>query len=177
MIHCEPGHNVVRAYPVQSDGAGFTAEIVDVLKSSEQWVRPSDVCVAPDGSLLIADWYDAGVGGHAMAERYELRVAISCASVRGRHGHKPKRSLMRYNVDIGRSQKYGHILVRACLLKCPQSTVCHIAWPKRHQSVPLIFSAEAQLGDAYNNAMGSHSSLYSKSWHKLWLTSEGVYLK
>ncbi len=69
MIHCEPGHNVVRAYPVQSDGAGFTAEIVDVLKSSEQWVRPSDVCVAPDGSLLIADWYDAGVGGHAMADQ------------------------------------------------------------------------------------------------------------
>src|SRR5213076_277917 len=28
------------------------------------WFRPSDVCVAPDGSLFIADWYDPGVGGH-----------------------------------------------------------------------------------------------------------------
>lgn len=69
MIHCEAGHNVVRAYPVKEDGAGYTAEIVDLLKSTEKWVRPSDVSVAPDGSLMIADWYDAGVGGHAMADQ------------------------------------------------------------------------------------------------------------
>src|SRR5207302_5935209 len=30
---------------------------------------PSDVCVAPDGSVYIADWNDAGVGGHNMADR------------------------------------------------------------------------------------------------------------
>jgi putative heme-binding domain-containing protein len=27
------------------------------------------VCVAPDGSLLIADWYDPGVGGHQTADQ------------------------------------------------------------------------------------------------------------
>jgi hypothetical protein len=27
------------------------------------------VCVAPDGSLFIADWHDANVGGHNMADR------------------------------------------------------------------------------------------------------------
>src|SRR6185436_20363346 len=31
--------------------------------------RPADVCVAPDGALYIADWHDAGVGGHNMADR------------------------------------------------------------------------------------------------------------
>ncbi len=69
MIHCEAGHNVVRAYPVRADGAGYSAETVNILKSSEKWVRPADVCVAPDGSLMVADWYDAGVGGHAMADQ------------------------------------------------------------------------------------------------------------
>jgi putative membrane-bound dehydrogenase-like protein len=68
MIHCEPGHNVVRAYPVQNKGAGYQADIDDILKGSDQWFRPSDVCIAPDGSLFISDWYDAGVGGHNMAD-------------------------------------------------------------------------------------------------------------
>jgi hypothetical protein len=35
---------------------------------SDRWFRPSDVCVAPDGSLFIADWYDPGVGGHGMRD-------------------------------------------------------------------------------------------------------------
>lgn len=68
MIHCEPGHQVVRAYPVKKSGAGYTAEIVNIMKSKDKWFRPSDVCAAPDGSLLIADWYDPGVGGHKMGD-------------------------------------------------------------------------------------------------------------
>src|SRR5690606_36427243 len=48
MIHCEPGHNVVRAYPVKRDGAGYSATIENILKGEDdQWFRPSDVCVAP----------------------------------------------------------------------------------------------------------------------------------
>ncbi|HVY68839.1 MAG TPA: PVC-type heme-binding CxxCH protein [Verrucomicrobiae bacterium] len=69
MIHCDAGPRVVRAYPVKPSGAGYTAEIVDLLTSSDSWYRPSDVCVAPDGSVYIADWNDAGVGGHNMADR------------------------------------------------------------------------------------------------------------
>ena len=74
MIHCEPGHNVVRSYPVRPDGAGFTAEIVNLMESQDQWFRPSDVCAAPDGSLMVADWYDSGVGGHLMADIARGRV-------------------------------------------------------------------------------------------------------
>lgn len=33
------------------------------------WFRPSDVAVAPDGSILVADWYDPGVGGHGAGDR------------------------------------------------------------------------------------------------------------
>ncbi len=69
MIHCDAGPNVVRSYPVQPDGAGYKAEVVNILEGTrDQWFRPSDVCVAPDGSLIIADWYDPGVGGHQMGD-------------------------------------------------------------------------------------------------------------
>lgn len=75
MIHCEPGHNVVRSYPVQKSGAGYSAEIVNVMKQEkDQWFRPADVCVAPDGSLIVADWYDPGVGGHQAGDQVRGRV-------------------------------------------------------------------------------------------------------
>jgi hypothetical protein len=77
MIHCDAGPKVVRAYPVRNDGAGYRAAMVNLLTSQDDWYRPADVCVAPDGSVFIADWNDAGVGGHNMADR-------DLAAMRGR---------------------------------------------------------------------------------------------
>lgn len=75
MIHCDAGVNVVRSYPVQKKGAGYTASIVNILSGEkDQWFRPSDVCVAPDGSLIIADWYDVGVGGHQAGDQVRGRI-------------------------------------------------------------------------------------------------------
>lgn len=74
MIHCEALKNEVRAYPVSPDGAGFNADSVVILKSRDQWFRPSDVDVAPDGSLLVSDWYDGGVGGHRMEDAQQGRI-------------------------------------------------------------------------------------------------------
>ncbi|MDB6138521.1 MAG: rane-bound dehydrogenase domain protein, partial [Verrucomicrobiaceae bacterium] len=69
-IHCDAGPNVVRGYITQADGAGYKAEIVNIMDGSakDRWFRPSDVCTAPDGSLIVADWYDPGVGGHGMGD-------------------------------------------------------------------------------------------------------------
>lgn len=66
LIHCDAGPSIVRAYVTKKDGAGYKAEIVNVLDGAarDNWFRPSDVCVAPDGSLFVSDWYDPGVGGH-----------------------------------------------------------------------------------------------------------------
>jgi putative membrane-bound dehydrogenase-like protein len=69
VIHCDAGPRVVRAYPVTASGAGYTAGDVNILTTADSWYRPSDVCVGPDGALYIADWHDAGVGGHNMADR------------------------------------------------------------------------------------------------------------
>ena len=69
LIHCDAGPSVTRAYPVVEDGAGYRAEMVNLLHGArDAWFRPSDVRTAPDGSLIVADWYDPGVGGHAMGD-------------------------------------------------------------------------------------------------------------
>ena len=64
MIHCDAGPRVVRSYPVRPAGAGYQADTKNLLTTPDTWFRPSDVCAAPDGSLYVADWNDAGVGGH-----------------------------------------------------------------------------------------------------------------
>lgn len=75
MIHAEPGNNVVRAYPVENDGAGYKATIINILEAqNDQWFRPIDVAVAPDGSLFVADWYDPGVGGHQVGDVNRGRI-------------------------------------------------------------------------------------------------------
>lgn len=75
MIHTDACPNVVRSYPVKKDGAGYKAEIVNIAHGvGDQWFRPSDVCVAPDGSLMVADWYDPGVGGHQAGDLNRGRI-------------------------------------------------------------------------------------------------------
>jgi putative membrane-bound dehydrogenase-like protein len=75
LIHCDAGPNVVRSYSVVNDGAGYSASINNILKGEkDQWFRPADVCTAPDGSIIVADWYDPGVGGHQAGDQTRGRI-------------------------------------------------------------------------------------------------------
>ncbi len=75
IIHCDAGPSVCRAYPATKSGAGYTATVANVLQGArDNWFRPSDVSVAPDGSLFVADWYDPGVGGHNQQEVDKGRI-------------------------------------------------------------------------------------------------------
>lgn len=75
LIHADAGPNVVRAYQVREKGAGFTAEVLPIMTGREDgWFRPIDVCTAPDGSVLVADWYDPGVGGHKVGDLQRGRI-------------------------------------------------------------------------------------------------------
>ncbi|MFP4339118.1 MAG: PVC-type heme-binding CxxCH protein [Cyclobacteriaceae bacterium] len=74
VIHSDAGPNVVRAYPVTKSGAGYSAEMDNLIKGKDQWFRPADVTVAPDGSLFVADWYDPGVGGHQVGDQAQGRI-------------------------------------------------------------------------------------------------------
>ena len=75
LLHCEPGVNVMRAYHVRPAEAGYSATAEPIADgAADRWFRPSDVCVAPDGSAIVADWYDPGVGGHAMGDTEKGRI-------------------------------------------------------------------------------------------------------
>ncbi len=131
MIHCDAGPRIVRSYPVQPDGAGYKAETVDILTSSDSWFRPSDVSVAPDGSLYVCDWNDAGVGGHNMADRDYAKMTGRVYRIAPK-GNKP--SVPKYNF------KSAAGCVAA--LQSPNNAARYLAWTKLHQ---LQNKAESKL--------------------------------
>ena len=120
VIHCDPGPSVVRAYPVQKSGAGYTAKIVNILDGNRKnnWFRPVDPRVAPDGSLFISDWYDPGVGGHAQGDVNRGRIfRVAPPGVRY---VTPK---FDFTTAAG----------AALALKNPSSAVRYLAWTALHQ--------------------------------------------
>jgi putative membrane-bound dehydrogenase-like protein len=68
LLHTDAGPRHVRCYHLTPKGASYAVDREDVVTSSDNWFRPSDICVAPDGSVFVADWYDPGVGGHGMGD-------------------------------------------------------------------------------------------------------------
>ncbi|MES2893628.1 MAG: PVC-type heme-binding CxxCH protein [Bacteroidota bacterium] len=75
LIHADPGPNVIRSYTTSKNGAGYNASVINILKNEkDQWFRPADVCAAPDGSIIVADWYDPGVGGHQAGDQTRGRI-------------------------------------------------------------------------------------------------------
>lgn len=68
LLHCDAGPREVRAFFRKPKGAGYELDKEVILTSSDNWFRPSDVTVAPDGSIFVCDWYDPGVGGHGMGD-------------------------------------------------------------------------------------------------------------
>ncbi len=116
VIHCDAGPSIVRAYPVQRQGAGYSATSVNGLDGAarDKWFRPSDVKVAPDGSLIVADWYDPGVGGHAMGDLERGRLFR--LTPKGHTGYK--------------TPKFNFATAEGCVaaLRNPNFAVRQVAW-------------------------------------------------
>ena len=74
LLHVDAGPRQVRCYHLKPNGAGYDVDRQDIVTSTDTWFRPSDICVAPDGSVFIADWYDPGVGGHGMGDTTRGRI-------------------------------------------------------------------------------------------------------
>jgi putative membrane-bound dehydrogenase-like protein len=84
-LHAEAGKRELRAYHIKPQGAGYTLDVETVIAGADTWFRPVDVAVAPDGSVFVADWYDAAVGGHNMRDTGRGRIYRLAP-----RGHKPQ---------------------------------------------------------------------------------------
>jgi putative membrane-bound dehydrogenase-like protein len=117
-LHCDAGPNVVRAYITQPDGAGYKAEIVNILEGTKnRWFRPSDVAVAPDGSLIVADWYDPGVGGHGMGD-----------VTRGRLFRVTTKAAEKYGIPLTGHSTDSEVAMSQ--LRSPNEATRYLAWKK-----------------------------------------------
>jgi putative membrane-bound dehydrogenase-like protein len=74
VFEAEAGPRQVNFFPLTREGAAFRTEHKVLLSSDDPWFRPIDVTAGPDGSVFVADWYDAGVGGHAFRDQTTGRI-------------------------------------------------------------------------------------------------------
>ena len=133
MIHCDAGTRVVRSYSVSQDGAGYAAKTTDIFSSSDTWFRPSDVCVAPDGSIFVADWNDAGVGGHNMAD-HEFKTMKGRIFRIAPPGNKPSVPKLDLKTASGLTQA----------LQSPNHSIRYLAWTKIQSSLAKTSSQTSQ---------------------------------
>ncbi|MGV3485181.1 MAG: PVC-type heme-binding CxxCH protein [Planctomycetaceae bacterium] len=74
VLQIDSGTRQVNAHPLRRHGAGFRSDYEVVLKGEDDWFRPVDLAVAPDGSVFVCDWYDAGVGGNRFSDQTTGRI-------------------------------------------------------------------------------------------------------
>ena len=74
LFEADAGTRQVNFFPIERHGATFRTRYEVLLGSDDPWFRPVDVTAAPDGSVLVADWYDAAVGGHNFRDQDTGRI-------------------------------------------------------------------------------------------------------
>ena len=121
IIHAEPGHQVVRAYITEKSGEGYQAKIENILQSEDKWFRPSDVCIAPDGSLFVSDWHDAVVGGNGMDDIERGRI----------YRITPAGKANQYNIPLLDLESLDGA---AQALKSSNQATRYLAWNKLHEA-------------------------------------------
>lgn len=150
LFLADAGTNELNSYSISNAGGGFSLTQAIILDGStkDKWFRPSDITVAPDGSVFVADWYDSGVGGHFIGDLERGRL---------------------YRIKSRGSKlitpQYNFSKVDDCIeaLKNPNMSVQYLA----HQALlKMAAKAEPQLKKLYD----SSESIYKA--RALWLLAE-----
>ena len=84
LFEADAGTRQINFFPIRRHASNFRTEYKVLLSSSDPWFRPVDMAAAPDGSILVADWYDSGVGGHSFRDQTTGRIYRVAPN-----GHKP----------------------------------------------------------------------------------------
>lgn len=74
VLEADAGTRQINFFPITRKGAAFRTDYKVLLASNDPWFRPVDMTAAPDGSVFVADWYDAGVGGHNFRDQTTGRI-------------------------------------------------------------------------------------------------------
>jgi putative membrane-bound dehydrogenase-like protein len=74
VLQVDAGTRQINVHRLVRHGAAFRTDHQVLLRGEDDWFRPIDAAVAPDGSLFVADWYDGGVGGHAFRDQTTGRI-------------------------------------------------------------------------------------------------------
>ena len=74
LLQVDSGTHQVNFHPLERYGAAFRSAYRVLLRGEDSWFRPVDLAVAPDGSLFVCDWYDAGVGGNRFSDQTTGRL-------------------------------------------------------------------------------------------------------
>jgi putative heme-binding domain-containing protein len=111
--------------------------VVNILDGQKKnnWFRPVDPRVAPDGSLFVTDWYDPGVGGHG--QRDLTRGRIFRVAPPGTKYRVPK---FDFSTPEGAVEA----------LKNPASSVRYLAWTALHGMGPKAEPALLKLWQSDN---------------------------
>jgi putative membrane-bound dehydrogenase-like protein len=165
-LHTDAGPGRLSCYFLKPKGAGYHIEREDMVTSKDPWFRPSDVCVAPDGSVFVADWYDPGVGGHGVGDL--TRGRIYRITPKGHVGYK----VPAFEIPAKRGD--FHTILKS--LGSPNRAVQYMAGKYLQDNFPrdqgmgmLIWAARLQEGDKSDQAEYETSIRFARSE---WLASE-----
>ena len=86
LFHCDAGYEVCRTYTSFAKGGQPKLSRQDIVRGpDDHWFRPTDVAVAPDGSLFLADWHDPTVGSHRAGDVKSGRIYLIAPRGTGYH--------------------------------------------------------------------------------------------
>ncbi len=105
IFYCEPSLNIVHRCVVQRDGAGYrgrraaSEQQSEFLASTDQWFRPMNLRVGPDGALYIVDMYREIIEDYSAIPRFlQQQYGLDQGGDHGRiwrlvHDAGPKRQI------------------------------------------------------------------------------------